>query len=161
MWVVILRSPAFAKVSKNVVGDVVNPILRQQPPPAVYNAPPNTIQERPHQYAPLHVDRSVQRWPQNPRTASDSHPPRNVTMQPFYPGADQDVQRSSTPQHEVRTSYGRTSSHGIRLRPVSDLRTPSYHHQSCVLTSPPQPMLTAVCSRLVSSTPSNPLALIV
>lgn len=49
---------------------------------------------------------------------------------------DQRVRRDSASQRGVSASYNRLSSHGIRLRPISDLRTPPHRHQNRVLILP-------------------------
>ena len=129
------RGLEFAQAFENVVGDVGTPFAHQQPPPAAYNMPRRTVQAQYNQFALNHAEGSGQRRLQNPRMVTGSRPSRNVSMQPFYTTADQHVQGNIMPQHDVRTPYNRLSSHGIRLRPVSDLRTPSSRHQHCVLTS--------------------------
>ena len=133
----ILRSPAFAKASENVVDDVETPFLWQQPPPVQYGAPQNTANEQLHRYTHNYAESSVQRGSQNLHAGSSSHPPRNVSMQPFYPMADQNVQRNRMPQPGGRASYSQINSPGLRLRPVSDLRTESFGRQSHILTSLP------------------------
>lgn len=132
----MLRGSEFAQAFKNVVGNVGTSFAHQQPPPAAYNAPRRTVQAQYNQFALNHAEGSDQRRLQNPRMVNGSYPSRNVSMQPFYTMADQHVQGNIMPQHDdVRTPYNRLSSHGIRLRPVSDLRTPSSRHQHRVLTS--------------------------
>lgn len=82
-----------------------------------------------------HAGGSDQRRPQDFQTASGSLPSRNISMQPFYTTADQPVQRNTVPRYRVHTPLNQPSSHGVRLRPVSDLRTSSLHWQSRVLMS--------------------------
>jgi hypothetical protein len=99
---------------------VETPFPWQQQAPAAYSIPHNTVGGPQH-----YMVRSDQRWPQDFRTASGSLQSRNVSMQPFYTMADQHDQGNAIPKHGVRTSCDQPSFQGIRLRPVSDLRTPS------------------------------------
>jgi hypothetical protein len=131
------RSLAFAKVSENVVDDVETPFLWRQPPPVQYGAPQNTPHAQPHRYTHNYAEGSVQRGSQNLHAGSSSHPPRNVSMQPFYPVADRHVQGNIMLQPGGRAPYSQINSHGLRLRPVSDLRMSSLGRQSHILTSFP------------------------
>lgn len=110
----ITRSLAFAKALENVVNGVNTPLSWRQPPPVRYNAPPNTIQGQTYRY-----------------THQDAEGP------PCYPRIDQHVRGDSMPQHSVPGLYNRMDPHGIRLRPVSDLRMPFSRRQACVPHVPP------------------------
>jgi len=132
---VIPRGPVFSNAFE-IDGDVETPFSWQQPPPMTYDVPHGTVQGQPHRFTHDHSEGSDQRRPQNLRTAGGSHPPRNVSTQPFHKMADQHVRGNSMPQRDARTSHIRLSSHGIRLRPVSDLRMPSSRCQRHLLMSP-------------------------
>jgi len=155
---VISRSLALAEASEKLVGGAGAPFSWREPPPMEYNAPPGTIQGLPHRYEHHYSGGTAQKRPENLRTPSGSHPQGNIGMQPYQPTTNQRVQGSSTPQRSAPRSYGQTDPHGIRLRPISDLRMLSSRRQSRVLMTLPQPMLIEVCLSSVSSTPYNPLA---
>jgi len=138
LCVVISGGLKSAQAFENVVGDVGTSFLHQQPPPVTYNAPRYTAQAQHHQFVLNYAEGSDQRRLQNPRMVNGSHPSRSVSMQPFYTTANQHVQGNTMPQHDARTPYNQLNSHGIRLRPVSDLRMPSSRHQHSVLMSLPR-----------------------
>ena len=126
-----------------------------------YDVPRNTVQGQPHRYTSNPAGGSYQQGLHNLRATSGSHPPRDVLVQPFHAMTNQNVQGNSIPQdRNVRTPYNQLNSHGIRLRPVSDLRMPPFRCQEKCSHVCPQPILIAVYLRLASSMPSNPLALI-
>ena len=132
----ISRSLAFSEAAGNVVGGVDAPFSWRQPPPTEYHAPPNVIQGQPYQHSHHYAEGSAQRGPHNLRMPTVPHPPRNVAPQSYYSTIDQHAQGNSTSQHGVPGSYDQTDPHGIRLRPVSDLRMPSFRRRSRVFMTP-------------------------
>ena len=94
----------------------------QQPASTAYNMPHNAFQGSPYPHTYSYAESPDQERPQNPHVGGGSHPSRYAPMQSLYTTTDQRVQRSSVPQRVARTSHDQLNSHGIQLRPVSDLR---------------------------------------